>query len=278
MTSQEVAKTARRVKSLEALSTVQLDSKMFTCFKPKTDFWKPNFTPSHGYVDFTDPKTADEINSWIAKSTKNMIDKLVDASEMGEDTRFILVSAIFFKGSWKQPFARTFEGAFDEKKYTVEYMRHEFKGVMYIRTEEFQAISIPYENDGLEMTVIMPKSDLLSFEKSLTGEKLRELFSSLKKRGAVKFQMPKFEIESELDLTEIFGKLGFGHVFSAAMVDYSPLTDEAVFLSLAKHIAKIEVNEKGTIAAAATELVGVIKVSIFAITFDFNSAKVVLRG
>ena len=56
---------------------------MFTCFQPKNEFWKTHFTTaSHGLVDFTDPKTADEINFWIEKSTKNMISKLVDASDL----------------------------------------------------------------------------------------------------------------------------------------------------------------------------------------------------
>ncbi|CAG5113944.1 Oidioi.mRNA.OKI2018_I69.chr2.g8033.t1.cds [Oikopleura dioica] len=50
--------------------------------------------------------------------------------------------------------------------------------------------------------------------------------------------MPKFAIESDLDLKEIFVKFGSGRVFSAAMDDYSPLTDESVFLSMAKHKAK----------------------------------------
>ncbi|CAG5113943.1 Oidioi.mRNA.OKI2018_I69.chr2.g8032.t1.cds [Oikopleura dioica] len=113
MTSQdEIAKTAQRVNSLKFLSTLQMDSKIFIFFKPKTDFWKPNFTHFQGYVDFTDPKTADEINSWIAKSTKNMIDKMVDATDLDAYTRMILVSAIFFKGSWQTPFRRTFEGKF----------------------------------------------------------------------------------------------------------------------------------------------------------------------
>ena len=126
MTSQaDIGQTARRVESVGSLSTVQLDSKMFTCFQPKSEFWKTHFsTASHGLVDFTDPMTADEINSWIAKSTKNMIVKLVDASDLDSLTRMILVSAIFFKGSWETPFRRTIEGPFDGGKHKVQYMRH----------------------------------------------------------------------------------------------------------------------------------------------------------
>merc|ERR1712150_227844 len=101
-------------------------------------------------------------------------------------------------------------------------------------------------------TVLLPKSDLATFERSLSPSKLKEIFAGMRNTREVNFQMPKFSIESELDLKAIFEKLGFGHVFSAAMDDYGNLTEESVFLSMAKHKAKIGVNEEGTVAAAAT--------------------------
>lgn len=269
MTSQaDIATTAGRVRSLEALSSVQLDSKMFTCFQPKSEFWKTHFTTaSHGLVDFTDPKTADEINSWIEKSTKNMISKLVDASDLDALTRMILVSAIFFKGSWETPFRRTFEGAFDGGKHQVQYMQHNFKNISYNESADFQAISLPYCKDGLKMTVLLPKADLVSFEASLTALKLKQIFADMRNTREVKFQMPKFTIESELDLKEVFEKLGFGHVFTAASDDYSNLTNESVFLSMARHKAKIEVNEEGTVAAAATVAKIMLKMCVIPIEF-----------
>jgi serine protease inhibitor len=102
------------------------------------------------------------------------------------------------------------------------------------------------------MTVLLPKADLVSFEASLTASKLKQIFADMRNAREVNFQMPKFTIESELDLKEVFEKLGFGHVFTASSDDYSNLTDESVFLSMARHKAKIEVNEEGTVAAAAT--------------------------
>ena len=100
MTSQkEIAKTAARVKALESNPVVQLDAKIFSCFNPKTDFLKTHFSASHDFVDFTDcQKAADEINSWVSKSTKHVINKIVDASELDIPLmKMILVSAIFFK-------------------------------------------------------------------------------------------------------------------------------------------------------------------------------------
>jgi len=241
---------------------------MFTCFKPKSEFWKTHFTTaSHGYVDFTNPKTADEINSWIEKATKNMISKLVDASDLDALTRMILVSAIFFKGSWEEPFRRTFEGPFDGGKHQVQFMQHKFKNISYNESGEYQAISLPYANEGLKMTVLQPKIDLITFEGSLTASKVQEIFAGMRNAREVNFMMPKFTIESELDLKSVFEKLGFGHVFSAASDDYSNLTDESVFLSMARHKAKIEVNEEGTVAAAATVAKIMLKMCVIPIEF-----------
>ena len=127
-----------------------------------------------------------------------------------------------------------------------------FKNISYNESADFQAISLPYCKDGLKMTVLLPKADLVSFEASLTATKLKQIFTDMRNAREVNFQMPKFTIESELDLKEVFEKLGVGHVFTAASDDYSNLTNESVFLSMARHKAKIEVNEEGTVAAAAT--------------------------
>ena len=137
------------------------------------------------------------------------------------------------KDSWKKKFPvfRTDYGLFDEGKHGVRYMKQTFEEIMYTRTSEFQAISLPYLTEGLEMTVVMPKpqnlkgisskSPLFVFETvSLTASKLKDIFGGLRK-AKVNFRMPKFEIDTNLDLKEIFEKLGFGHVFSGAMSNYS---------------------------------------------------------
>lgn len=153
------------------------------------------------------------------------------------------------------------------------FLHFSFKNISYNESADFQAISLPYCKDGLKMTVLLPKADLVSFEASLTASKLKQIFADMRNTREVKFQMPKFTIESELDLKEVFEKLGFGHVFTAASDDYSNLTNESVFLSMARHKAKIEVNEEGTVAAAAT----VAKIMARVIAPSFNKPKFSLR-
>ena len=96
MSQEELGKTEARVRALESLPVVQLDAKLFSCFK--TDFGGS----IHDYVDFTkSQKAADKINDWVSKSTNDVIKEVVNASELEHPSmRMILVSAIFFKAEF----------------------------------------------------------------------------------------------------------------------------------------------------------------------------------
>ena len=66
--------------------------------------------------------------------------------------------------------------------------------------------------------------------------------------------MPKFTAEWRGNLTGILPALGLEDAFIPGVADFSNLGDseEGYYISQVVHAAKIEVNEKGTEAAAAT--------------------------
>ena len=65
--------------------------------------------------------------------------------------------------------------------------------------------------------------------------------------------MPKFDIASDLDLTESLERLGVTDVFDLERADFSPVTDDtAAFLSQARHAARVAIDEEGVTAAAYT--------------------------
>jgi len=68
--------------------------------------------------------------------------------------------------------------------------------------------------------------------------------------------MPLFSLKNELDLKDVFTKLGHGKLFDQSVRhNYSKMTDQDVFISDAVHQATIDVDENGTVATAATAVV-----------------------
>ncbi|KAG0435570.1 hypothetical protein HPB47_018410 [Ixodes persulcatus] len=71
------------------------------------------------------------------------------------------------------------------------------------------------------------------------------------KETIVMIQLLKFDLETAYSLVPALKKLGVGSIFSAA--DQSAITgDRALVVTEVQYKAAIEVNEEGTVAAAAT--------------------------
>ena len=64
---------------------------------------------------------------------------------------------------------------------------------------------------------------------------------------------PRFEIESDFDLTDALQSLGIKSMFSSETADFSKMTShENMYISFIKQKSVIKVEEKGTEAAAVT--------------------------
>jgi serpin B len=72
----------------------------------------------------------------------------------------------------------------------------------------------------------------------------------------VNLAMPKFSIDTELDLNSIFKEISVLDAFSPGQSDFSGMNgDKDLYISGVFHKALIDVNEEGTEAAAATAVV-----------------------
>lgn len=100
----------------------------------------------------------------------------------------------------------------------------------------------------------------ISTETVLRGEDMHYLLLqgsawAQKKRILVELSMPKFDVESDLDLKDGLNKLGIRTVFDPQSADFSPLTDETLNLSRIRQAARVAVDEEGCTAAAFTAAV-----------------------
>ena len=68
--------------------------------------------------------------------------------------------------------------------------------------------------------------------------------------------MPKLDLSTQLDLNAPLQRLGMTDAFGPA-ADFSALTKQrSLNISLVEHAAKLKIDEAGTVAAAATVIVG----------------------
>ena len=151
---------------------------------------------------------AEIINGWVSEKTDGSIDQIISPDILSDLTLLTLVTAILFKGKWKEKFHDSGSDIFwsisgmKEEVKMAEFMMLQTQNLFgYFKDEnETQVIDIPYQ-DGLKMTVIMPEGNLEEFESGLTTEKMNHFFQEVFPSGReIILKMPKFKFGVTYDL------------------------------------------------------------------------------
>lgn len=198
------------------------------------------------------------INAWVAEQTAQRIPELLPQGSVDELTRLVLVNAIYLKAAWFIPFQEdlTKPGAFtrlDGTKIDVPTM-HDTSGFRYAEGRGWQAVELPYVGRQLAMLIVLP-DDLSAFEAGLDGTGLEAITAALEDRR-VKLSLPRFGIESKLNLNEVLAGMGMPLAFDPEHADFSGITPvDDLYVTGVIHQANIDVDEEGTEAAAATGIV-----------------------
>ncbi len=197
------------------------------------------------------------INAWVERQTQDKIKDLIQKGVLHGDTRLVLTNAIYFKAPWQDEFHKpmTKEEPFtlaDGSKTRAPLM-HKSEKLQYVAGEDFQAVAIPYKSRALSMIVLLPrKADgLPDLEKSLTVDRLEQWLKQMEEYQ-VDLKLPRFKVTAQFSLKDQLSRMGMGVAFSNK-ADFSGMSSEAnLKIDAVIHKAYVDVNEKGTEAAAAT--------------------------
>ncbi|XP_043593781.1 serine protease inhibitor 3/4-like isoform X1 [Bombus pyrosoma] len=219
------------------------------------------FRSASQLVNFAQNKeAANIINSWVEQSTNNLIKELITAETLDGMTRLVLVNAIYFKGQWKDKFdpELTSNMPFHTSKVEVKnvptmYRQDNYKyGDLLDLNATF--VVIPYKGDELSMIIILPNEidGLSDVEKKLQNTSLTNILSHGNEEK-MELWLPKFKVESMLELNDVLKEMGLTDAFTAR-ANFSGIADgENLYISDVIQKAYIEVNEEGSEAAAATD-------------------------
>ncbi|MEA3438749.1 MAG: serpin family protein [Chloroflexota bacterium] len=210
-------------------------------------------------VDFVQSEDARQtINQWVSEQTEKRIQELLPQRSITPETELVLTNAIYFKASWMNPFSdrSTRDGLFtriDGIEISVPMMR-QAADFGYAEGPGFQAIDLPYEGDDLSMVILLPESCTFeSFSKNLGSKELKFIVNDMK-QTRVDLSMPKFRFSSVFQMRETLMDMGMVDAFGSA--DFSGIDGtRELFIDDVYHQAFIDVDEKGTEAAAATAVV-----------------------
>lgn len=212
-------------------------------------------------VDYAaDPEGARAlINGWVKDETAGRIPELLGQGVISRYTKLTLVNAIYLKAPWETAFDKsaTANAPFtraDGSVVQVPTMSGGEQVASYAAGPGWQAVELPYADDTLAMTIILP-DNLASFIAQLSGTHFEQIIRTLAHRQ-VNLSLPRFKVQTEVDLAKTLGALGMPLAFEPGQADFSGITTKTPLnISAVIHQANISVDEQGTEAAAATAVV-----------------------
>ncbi|XP_004705667.1 plasminogen activator inhibitor 1 [Echinops telfairi] len=219
-------------------------------------------------VNFTEAERARAIiNDYVKKHTRGMISDLLGKGAVDQLTRLVLLNALYFNGQWKMPFpaSRTHHRLFhksDGSTVSVAMMAqtNKFNYTEFATPDGhyYDILELPYHGDTISMFVAAPyeKEVPLSALTNILDAQLISQWKGNMTRLLRLLVLPKFSLETELDLRKPLENLGMTDMFRPDRADFTSLSDEEhLHVSQALQKVKIEVNESGTVASSSTAVV-----------------------
>ncbi|HEV2811672.1 MAG TPA: serpin family protein [Solirubrobacteraceae bacterium] len=213
-------------------------------------------------VDFIRDRegAAKAIDEWVRSGTRGKIRDLFSADDFNDLTRLVLANAAYLKAQWMSRFEpdatrdRPFHAP--DKTFDVPTM-HDDRRAMTAEGGGWRAVELPYRDGKLAMLIVLPDRGALGEVERRLGDGLLDEIAGGLQEHLVKIALPRFRVESTLDLIPPLRELGATDAFDDDAADFTGMTErEELWIAKARQKVFVSVDEHGTEAAAVTGLVG----------------------
>ena len=203
----------------------------------------------------------EELRKWTDDNTGGLLHEYVQGLELSPQTVMALVSTIYYKAMWNSDFnpkntsEELFHGIKGDTKVNMMHMT-DLLGVY--RTDAFTSIGLSLTDSGA-MHFYLPNegkniNDLVSDPDIIKATK--SVYDEHRTNAIVHMSIPKFNVSSKTNLTDVMKELGITDVFEQHTADFSPLSDDTdIYVDKAEHAAMVEIDEHGVVGAAYTALI-----------------------
>ncbi|KAL5234129.1 hypothetical protein ACI65C_001539 [Semiaphis heraclei] len=195
------------------------------------------------------------LNNWVLSKANNKISDVFPIDAINEDTALVLVNAVHFKSDWAHKFYCTQDESFyvtPSNKVTVKMMTL-VKDFQYYHDNDlnFGALELPYEHHAFKMIILLPdaKDGLKYLENNFPKIKLHEISNKMTQHH-VTVKLPRFKFEQSFQLDETLSNLGCPTMFKRDANFSNIVEDGDLYVTKVVHKAYVDVDERGTEAAA----------------------------
>lgn len=216
-----------------------------------------NYYGADIYKRAFDQTTVDEINTWVEDRTNGMIKEAL--KEISAESVMYLINALAFEADWDVPYT---EHNLQDDVFTTSWGSKQDIQLMfseedyYFEDEKMTGVMKPYLGREYAFVALMPNEgvSISEYAESLNGEYLHQLLLSPQEQK-VHTWIPPFELEYEVEMSEILKKMGMELAFDTDYADFSKLgssMEENIFINSVFHKTFIEVSLEGTKAGAVS--------------------------
>ena len=210
-------------------------------------------------VDFGDEAaTKPAMDAWVNRNTGGRIEK----APARYDTRntFSLLNTVYFAGAWDTPFEA--EATSDRPFATPQGAAsvptmHAVQQMACAEGPGWQAVDLPY-GTGFVMRLVLPAEDSDGGAAAVQADMLAGVASALEAADPepVELALPAWDHKSSFDVRAVLEQLGLRKTLETT-TDFDAIQPGMVLTEAAQD-ANITAAEKGTIAAAVTQINGMV--------------------
>lgn len=209
-----------------------------------------------------DNSTVEKINGWVKENTRNMIPSIIE--KLDDTTMLCLINALAFEAKWETDYEedRIYDGIFinaDKTEADVQMMHStEYE---YLEGENCTGFVKNYLGGKYAFAALLPDEDtsLEEFLSGLTDTKLSDILNNIQNNTEVYAGIPEFKCDYSTDLNDVLAEMGMPSAFDPETACFDKMAlvsgEDSLYISDVIHKTYIEVDRKGTKAAAATAVI-----------------------
>jgi serine protease inhibitor len=218
------------------------------------------FSATPKSVDFSlGSMAASTINNWVSGRTMGKITQLV-SPESVRDASMVLTNAVYFKADWTNSFdpRYTTPEPFTLSDGTVLQIptMHQMEEIGVYQDSAVTAITLPYRGTpSISLVIVLPATGVSANQLlQSTDTTLLNRWIAGTNPTSVNLSLPKFHIDYSADMSDAVKSLGIKTAFTRD-ANFEPMGTGNSYVSDVVHKTTVDVDEQGTVAAAATGIV-----------------------